>query len=223
MKNEGVVDFPAYSPWYNSGKSYEEIQKIKDDYKANINSTGEVPTLVVDGNIIAEADVISEYLEDAFPTQGGSLMPVDAIQRSKVRHWLKVLANNSGVNAHYALLKNQEPSQDESKIKDFYKGLESFCRMASATGPFFLGEKISLADVMLAPFYDRFRHTLKFYRGVEYVPTDLEKFPWGVRAAAWAAAVENSASFQQSSSTPEHYIALYSGYAGGRGASTIGS
>lgn len=102
-KTEGVDSVQA---WVGSGKTYEELQQIKDDYKANINSTGEVPTLVIDGKIVAEADVISEFLEDAFPDRGRQLMPQDAFQRAKVRHWLKVLSNNFGVVSYYKLLQN---------------------------------------------------------------------------------------------------------------------
>jgi hypothetical protein len=64
----------ACLPWSSTGKTYEEIQQIKDSYKADINATGEVPTLVCktsDGDkVISEADVVSEFLDDAFPESG---------------------------------------------------------------------------------------------------------------------------------------------------------
>merc|ERR1712194_993279 len=79
-----------------AGKSFEELVAIKENYKKEINATGEVPTLVHDGNIITEADVVSEYIDDAFPAEGTPLFPKDALQRSKIRHMLKILSGANG-------------------------------------------------------------------------------------------------------------------------------
>ena len=40
------------SVWKNQGKSPEELQKIKDDYKLTVNATGEVPSLVIEGQLL---------------------------------------------------------------------------------------------------------------------------------------------------------------------------
>lgn len=217
----------ACLPWSSSGKTYEEIQQIKDSYKADINATGEVPTLVCktsDGDkVISEADVVSEFLDDAFPESGTKLLPNDPFQRATTRHYLKILSGGTGVMACYILLKNQDPEQDEAKRAKLYQGLESFSKMADPEGPFFLGSEISLADIMLAPYYDRYRFALKTYRDVDFIPTDFEAYPWAARMAKWAAAIEATESFQKSQSTQQHYIDSYLSYAGDRGASKFGA
>jgi glutathione S-transferase len=220
MKETGVEACPQ---WARGGKTLEEIQKIKDDYKTNVNSTGEVPTLGFNGQYIAEADVVSEFIHDAFPHKGPPLLPNDAFLRARTRHYLKILSGSSGVAALYGLLKNQDPTLDDKKIENVYKGLETFCKMASADGPFFLGEQISFADIMLAPFYDRFRFTLPAYRGVDLVPTDHEAHPWAARMSVWAKAIEATPSFQTTGSPKEVYVTGYCGYAGDRGPSTPGA
>lgn len=209
--------------WENSGKTVEQIQKIKDDYKANVNSTGEVPTLVYPDQIISEADVVSEFLDDAYKNEGVSLFPADAFQRSKIRHYFKVLSGSLGVSACYGMLKNQDPAADAEKLEKLYRGLQRFCEMADEEGPFFLGKEICFADVMLAPFYDRFRYTLKTYRGVEFIPTDQAKYPWAARLLKWAKAVEETASFQATAQDKSLYINSYKSYAGDRGASKFGA
>ncbi len=58
------------------------------DYLA-INPRGVVPTLVHDGKVIRESQVILEYLEDAFPEP--ALRPADAYDRAQMRLWTKLV------------------------------------------------------------------------------------------------------------------------------------
>ena len=48
--------------------SVEELVLLKGAHKRDINSTGEIPTLVLDNKIVAEADVLAESVEDMFPS-----------------------------------------------------------------------------------------------------------------------------------------------------------
>jgi len=204
------------------GKSPDELRKIKADYKNDINATGEVPTLVVDGTIIKEADVIVEYLQDAFPRKGSSLMPRDALQRSKIRHYLKILGGPGGVSGMYGLLMNQDPAKDEEIRKKVYAHWASFAEMAGDDGPYFCGKTFSIADVMLMPMYDQFAALWPHYRGTEFIPSDSEAYPWAARAQKWADAVKERDSFKKSSRHKDKYIELYPGYAGARGAAKFG-
>ena len=52
-----------------------------------LNPKGLVPTLVHDGNAIAESTLICEYLDDAFPAP--PLKPTDAAGRARMRMWSK--------------------------------------------------------------------------------------------------------------------------------------
>ncbi len=52
-----------------------------------INPRGVVPTLVHDGKVIRESNVILEYLEDAFPDH--SLRPEDPFERAEMRLWTR--------------------------------------------------------------------------------------------------------------------------------------
>jgi len=202
------------------GKSYADVLKIKEDYKKNVNPTGEVPTLVFNGTPIAEADVCAEFISDAFPNQGTSLMPSDPVLRSKVRHYLKVLGGPGGVSGMYGLLKNQDPAQDAPKRDKVYGHFEKFVSLADAEGPYFLGKDFSLADLLLMPMWDQFRITLPHYRGVELIPTDTAAYPWAARMQAWAAAIQERDSFKEFTQG-EGYIQLYATYPGARGISKM--
>ena len=209
------------SQWKGSGLNYEEILKIKNDYIANINPSGAVPSLVCDGKIITEADVVAEFLDDRFPDSGVRLLPADPFARAQLRTYHKILSGSTGVEAGYGLLKNQDPSLDISKRDKVYAGLRQFVELADPKGSFFLGDTISFADVMLAPFYDRFRYTLKEYRGVDMVPSDEGAHPWVKRFKKWASAIEATQSFRETALDEDAYVFSYKGYSGDRGRSEI--
>ena len=206
---------------YWPGKSLEDILQIKEDYKREINSSGAVPAIYIGGVVITEADVASEFLEDRFPDSGNPLMPADAVGRSKVRHLIKELNGSNGVSAMYGLLMNQDPAQDEALRNKIYKFLETFVKLSNGNGPYFL-DTFSLADVLLMPMYDQFRAVLAHYRGVEFIPSDHEDYPWAAKMQAWADAVQQRDSFTKCSLNEEVYVGLYGGYAGARGVSQFG-
>ncbi|MGE0626955.1 MAG: glutathione S-transferase family protein [Hyphomicrobiaceae bacterium] len=58
------------------------------DY-VKLNSNAVVPTLVHDGNVLVESNVISEYLAEAFP--GPTLTTSDPVSRARMRVWTKQL------------------------------------------------------------------------------------------------------------------------------------
>lgn len=62
-----------------------------------INPRGIVPTLVHDGRVIRESQVILEYLEDAFNDQP-SLRPEDPYYRAQMRLWTKLI--DEGLHVH---------------------------------------------------------------------------------------------------------------------------
>lgn len=83
----------------------------------------------------------------------------------------------------------------------------------SGAGPFFLGEAFSMADVALAPFFHRFKHTLKHYRGYDLLGDDASR-PQLARLRRWLEACEARPSFEATKLTPEQYIAGYESYGG---------
>jgi len=226
-KANGIEALPTASTLW-PGKTFEDLEEIKENYKRDINSTGEVPTLVLrhddsSKDVVSEADVVAEYLEDAFPDSGVSLLPRDdALARSRVRHYLKTLNGDNGVLAMYGLLMNQDPEKDALLRDKIYKGLSEYVRLASPMGPFFLGETLSLADVLLIPMWDQFRFLVPHYRGVDFIPEDDVAFPWAARMRNWATAVEGLDSFKACRLDKDAYIRLYAGYAGARNVSQFG-
>src|SRR5260370_8007305 len=61
----------------------------KQPWYLKLNRRAVVPTLLHDGHVVTESNVILEYLEDVFPQP--RLRPNDPHQRSKMRLWTKQL------------------------------------------------------------------------------------------------------------------------------------
>jgi glutathione S-transferase len=67
-----LLRFQHHTPWYK-----------------NLNPSGIVPCLVVDGQNLVESNLIDEYLDEAYPDP--PLMPADPAQRHEVRRWSKYI------------------------------------------------------------------------------------------------------------------------------------
>ncbi len=65
---------------------FAKREQLKPEY-LELNPRGVVPTLVHDGKVIRESNVILEYLEDVFPDP--PLRPADPFRRAEMRLWTK--------------------------------------------------------------------------------------------------------------------------------------
>lgn len=128
----------------------------KPDYK-KINNTSLVPALELeDGRVITQSLSILNYLEENFP--GYKLWPKDSYKKSQILSFcLNIGMDIQPLNNLRVLryLKNQ--NLDEQTLKDWaiywmrcgFLGIEQI--LQSQPGPFCFGEKISMADIFLAP------------------------------------------------------------------------
>ena len=120
----------------------------------------------------------------------------------------------------YALISNQTPEKDEELAVNLYQKLAACARILrsrSAAGPFFLGKQLSVADIAIVPFLDRFEVTMPFYRGFELLP--VAELPELVPLQQLLHACRERPAFNRASQSREFYIGAYRSYAARRGAS----
>ncbi|KAI8073595.1 glutathione S-transferase [Thamnidium elegans] len=150
-----------------SGALYETIDidlVNKPEWYKDVNPDTKVPALGVEGQNIAESLVIIEYINDRFPK--ANLLPKEAIRRANVRFVIEFFTTKiNGVFFKYLF-----GSQDESSFEEFDKEinaslvrLDKLLTQQSATGPYFLGNEFSLADIAIAPFFLRILGFSKIY------------------------------------------------------------
>lgn len=85
--------------WENHHLDLRARDQQRPEY-LKLNPNAVVPTLVHDGVVIIESNVINEYLDDAFPTP--RLRPIGPAERARMRLWTKQL--DEGLHADTGVL-----------------------------------------------------------------------------------------------------------------------
>mmetsp|Transcript_18792 Transcript_18792/g.52365 ORF Transcript_18792/g.52365 Transcript_18792/m.52365 type:complete len:197 (+) Transcript_18792:495-1085(+) len=167
---------------------------------------GLVPALDHNGGSVHESLVCVEYVDDAF-LDGPALLPKEPLLRAKAR---VVAAHcNDRVIPHYYKMLMQESAEGQEEAKDnLLEGLRQLLPLIDPTGPFFVGGSFGLADISIAPWWERLLSVSKAYRGFE-VP-DTEEF---ARLHKWYAACLEVQAFKRTIVDQEKLVANYSGYA----------
>ena len=123
-----------------------------DEYKA-INPTGKVPALDTGTGVIAESEIICEYLEEKYPEP--ALLPADPMLRAHSRMVsritdLYVAPHNSG------LIRQRDPAVRDQAFVDAAAGsfANAFVYLSHfmGPGPFAAGDQPSIGDCAAAPF-----------------------------------------------------------------------
>jgi len=128
-----------------------------------ISPYGRVPLLVHDDLKVWESAIILEYLDEAFP--GLALMPTAPAERATVRMWIES-ANSRLFATTHRLIFAQDVAQRSTLIEQLrtdVKLLEaSLMQRQPRIGPYLLGNKFTLADIALYPWFEQLPTLQKF-------------------------------------------------------------
>lgn len=166
-----------------------------------------------------ENDIISEHLLQKYGNES-LILPSAPDAHASIRMVIAKIAAVGVIPAMYQLLSNQNPKNDKKKAAKLWKSLVETNRLMCSvdiTGPFFLGNQLTLADTSLVPFLDRFSAILPYYRGFNFLPPkkDVAKLRYLLSTS------RERKAFRATSQPAEFYIAAYRAYAGERGRSTL--
>lgn len=188
-----------------------DVDLVEIDFKNKparflaVSAYGKVPAIVHDGAEIYESHIINEYLEEVFPEP--ALMPKDPVTRAKVRIWIDY-CDDHFLDDFYGAMRNQDRSRDDEfreKIEAHLRRLGGGMTALSQTGPFWLGEKVSLLDLAIYPFFERLP-AWEHYRGIT-IPEDC------TRLKAWREAMAELPSVKEIATPADYYIERYINYA----------
>jgi len=210
-----------------------------------------VPTLAVPPSPLAldgksrkplyESAVIIEYLDEAYAdteVHGPRLLPDDVYERARARLWMDHVASRI-VPGFYRLLQcdgGGDPERMGEVRQQFLESLKMLVRemadpeeeeQQGGGGPWFLGARFSLVDVMLAPWAKRLFLIDHYKEGGVGIPKkeermeDEEKKIWG-RWDLWMEAVEGRKSVRETWSDEEEYVKAYKRYADNTTQSEVG-
>ncbi|HUY39421.1 MAG TPA: glutathione S-transferase family protein [Candidatus Binataceae bacterium] len=141
---------------YDKGAPVEIVPVPNNDLKSpeylKINPLGKVPAMDADGLMIAESEVINEYLEDKFPTP--ALLPKTPEGRARVRAFTRFhdLYLEPPMRALFGQMnpKTRDDKVVNEKLSDVNLRLDQLDKML-ADGGFACGPDFTLADCALAP------------------------------------------------------------------------
>ncbi|KAK4519764.1 Chitin deacetylase 1 [Mucor velutinosus] len=138
------------------GVEYETVNidlQNKPDWYKDVNPELKVPALNVEGQNLAESLVIIEYLADRFPK--ANLLPKEPLKRANVRFAIEYFSSKIS-SEFYKYLFNQSAENArenfETNVNAALIRFNELLLQQSKTGPYFLGEEYSLADIAITPF-----------------------------------------------------------------------
>ncbi|KAJ1956500.1 hypothetical protein GGI12_005290, partial [Dipsacomyces acuminosporus] len=132
--------------------------KNKPEWYHLVNSRLEVPSLrTPEGEVLVESGVIAEFVADKFPE--AQLVSTDATERAQLRLFLELFGSRV-IPKIFGTLKAAS-NEDQKKAKDSLLAgikeandelVKQWKRASGKNGPFWYGDKFSLAEINLSSF-----------------------------------------------------------------------
>jgi glutathione S-transferase len=117
------------------------------DWFLELSPLEKVPVLKVDDEVLFESAVINEYLDEI---TGGELQPGEPLARAKNRAWIEFASNMLG---NLYMMKMSKDEERYNKYRDQLVSQFERVEKRLGDGPWFNGEKFSLADTAFAPLF----------------------------------------------------------------------
>eukprot|EP01065_Artemidia_motanka_P048529 TRINITY_DN7830_c2_g2_i3.p1 TRINITY_DN7830_c2_g2~~TRINITY_DN7830_c2_g2_i3.p1 ORF type:complete len:417 (+),score=182.15 TRINITY_DN7830_c2_g2_i3:530-1780(+) len=203
------------------GKTLEELKALKEDYMAKLNPTGEVPTVrfvntedeAKSGFPVVESEICAEFIDS---THSGKpkLIPAPSTMAARARIFVKRLSAKL-IGPLYDLLRNQDPAKDAEMQEKIVAGCKWWAESMDEDGPYFFDRGLTLPDICMGPFMERFAVLLPHYRSFKLpgsVPGSAAEV-WETRLEHWWVAVQKRPAFVASSGGQDLYLDAYLGYA----------
>ena len=195
-----------------------------------LNPRGLVPTLgcpQTDDSTkpLYESNIICEYLEESYPDHGARIYPSDPYQKARMKIWVDHITSRIIPAFHRFLQHTKGSPYSIAEARDEFLGhLKTWIKEADPTGPFFMGEQFSMADIALAPWGVRlwvFDHFKEGGLGMPEKGNGGEDEEVWARWRTWVKAVEGRKSVAETMSDREHYLPIYTRYAEDRAQSEL--
>uniref|UniRef100_A0A0E0MA16 glutathione transferase n=1 Tax=Oryza punctata TaxID=4537 RepID=A0A0E0MA16_ORYPU len=138
------------------GVSYEYVEEDlgnKSDLFLTSNPVHKtVPVLIHNGNPICESSIIVQYIDEAFPAAGASLLPADPYDRAVARFWAAYIDDKLTAPWRMVYRVKTEEERDEFMKQtlaavDVLEGGLKEC--SKGKGCFFGGDSVGYVDVVL--------------------------------------------------------------------------
>jgi glutathione S-transferase len=140
------------------------------------NPIGKVPVLIDGELVLPESDVIVQYLEDRVPNP--TILPGDAVQRARARLIARLIDNYSAPS--FGPFLQQDPAAIAvalGRIDDSLRYIDHF----RPDGEFAAGDRFSVADCALIPFFHAFERLQEPFKVFDMVRRRPRLEAWWAR------------------------------------------
>ncbi|TVU31922.1 hypothetical protein EJB05_23633 [Eragrostis curvula] len=168
------------------GISYEYVEEdLKNKSELLLKSNpvhNKVPVLIHNGKAVCESSVIVQYIDEAFPGTGSTLLPADPYERALARFWAAYIDDKllTAWNQSSRGKTEEERTEAKKQLVIAVENVEGALRECSKGKPFFGGDSVGYVDVVLGSLLGWVRATEEL-QGIK--PFDPAKTPL---LAAWA-------------------------------------
>ncbi|XP_057252401.1 protein IN2-1 homolog B isoform X2 [Beta vulgaris subsp. vulgaris] len=181
---------------------HDKIQLVPIDlddrptwYKEKVNPANKVPALEHNNNIIVESLDLIKYIDANF--EGPSLFPDDHAKKEYTEE-LFVYSDKWNPTLFFYL----RGTKSEDEMRAAFDKFEELLSKYNHEGPFLLGAQFSAADVVYAPFLQR------------YLPLFIDLHKYDItegrpKLAAWLKALDTIEAFQQTKWDEEQNVKIY--------------
>lgn len=203
---------------------YIEINPYRKDPEfLAMNPRGLVPTLAVpvgpggkDQRPLYESSIVCEYLDEAYADEGKygpRLLPGGPYERARARLWMDHISSKI-IPGFYKLIQHtpEKPYTLEQAREDLHKNIGALVKEMDPAGPWFLGERFSLVDILLAPWAKRLWLIDHYKNGGTGIPKEGGDEVWA-RWRKWFDAIVERPSVKETWSDDERYVLAYKRYA----------
>ncbi len=177
----------------------------KPDWFLKLSPYGKVPVIRNGDYVVFESSIINEYIEEIFPQK--PLLPQNPEDRAAARVWID-FANVRFAPQIYKILLAQSghlQSEHARKLTDALLMMEHQGLAKRSSGPYWLGDNLSLVDLTFYPHLQRFC-ALQHYRNFD-IPDDCEKL------REWLSIMEESYCVQVTKLSKDKLIKSWAKYA----------
>ena len=161
-------------------------------------------TLVHSSRTVSGPENILEYLDGEWQQQTTLILPAKPYEKSRVRAVCDVITKRVIAN-YYTARSCQSPSEAKSAVVKMLQGiLQVFSLTTEDDGCFLMGDKLGLADILLAPFAQRICVALKSQLHLN-VPTCSKFEPFW----SWWNSMQTQDCYVKSAMTDENLLNLH--------------
>ncbi|ETS86099.1 hypothetical protein PFICI_04124 [Pestalotiopsis fici W106-1] len=215
---------------------YVEINPYKKEREfLDLNPRGLVPTLAVpmdgQGKVLKplyESTIICDYLNEEFadPTNNGpDLYPENTYQKARCKLWIDHISNKV-IPGFYKFIQHTPEKEYtiEQARSDFLGQIKILVKEMDDSGPWFLGHRFSMVDVMLAPWAKRLFLLDHYKPGGLAISADKanEDAALWDRWKKWYNAISERQSVRDTWSEEDLYVKAYQRYAEDKTQSQVG-